>query len=71
MRSHIRELLFSDPDGKGLWQIADRKEVTGLYEAFSSPSTRNYGLLSRHQIYQRIFMLCGIQIWMKRFNPEL
>ncbi len=71
MCSHIKELLFSDPDGKGLWQIADRKEVAELYEAFSSPSTRNYGLLSRHQIYQRIFMLCGIQIWMKRFKPEL
>ena len=71
MRSHIKDLLFSDADGKGLWLIADRQEVLNLYSAFSSPATRNYGLLSRHQIYQRIFMLCGIQTWMKKFNPEL
>ncbi|MFZ2658306.1 MAG: asparagine synthase (glutamine-hydrolyzing) [Victivallales bacterium] len=71
MRSHIKELLFSDPAGEGLWRLVDRKEVLALHEAFSSPSTRDYGLLSRHQIYQRIFMLCGIQTWMQKFNPEL
>ncbi|HCE45608.1 MAG TPA: asparagine synthase (glutamine-hydrolyzing) [Lentisphaeria bacterium] len=70
MRGHIKDLLFSDPAGEGLWRVVDRKEVLALHEAFSSPSTRDYGLLSRHQIYQRIFMLCGLQTWIRKFNPE-
>ncbi len=71
MRSHIKDLLFSDPAGEGLWRLVDRKEVLSLHEAFSSPSTRDYGLLSRHQIYQKIFMLCGLQTWIRKFNPEI
>lgn len=71
MRSHIKDLLFSDPAGEGLWRLVDRKEALSLHQAFSSPTTRDYGLLSRHQIYQRIFMLCGLQTWMQKFKPEL
>ncbi len=70
--TYIRDLLFSKPDGEGIWRILNnRKAVFSLFEKFSDPNPVNYSTLSRHQIYQRMFMLCGIQIWMNKHNPEL
>jgi asparagine synthetase B (glutamine-hydrolysing) len=72
LHAYIRDLLFSKQDGEGIWGILDnRKTVISLFEKFSDPNSANYISLSRHQVYQRIFMLCGIQIWMNRHNPEL
>ncbi len=72
MNAYIKELLFSTPDGVGIWNIFNnRKSLLDLFEKFSSISSSDYDTLSRYQIYQRIFMLCGIQLWFKKFNPEL
>jgi asparagine synthase (glutamine-hydrolysing) len=72
LREYIRNLLFSKREGEGVWRIiGDRKTAMSLFEKFSDPNPVSYSTLSRHQIYQRIFMLCGIQIWMDRHNPEL
>ncbi|MFA6568407.1 MAG: asparagine synthase (glutamine-hydrolyzing) [Victivallales bacterium] len=72
LHEYIRDLLFSKPDDEGIWRImGNRKTVISLFEKFSAPNPVNYSTLSRHQIYQRMFMLCGIQIWMNRHNPEL
>ncbi|HBC87122.1 MAG TPA: asparagine synthase (glutamine-hydrolyzing) [Lentisphaeria bacterium] len=72
LSTYIKDLLFSQKDGEGIWRILNNKKtVVSLFDKFTDPSPVNYSTLSRHQIYQRIFMLCGIQVWMNKHNPEL
>lgn len=70
MMAYLRETLFDAPDGEGAWAVFDKGRLDGLWRMFSAPDDAKRSLLSRYQVYQRVFMLASLQIWFKRRKPE-
>jgi len=66
MREFIRDLLVS-PNARNRC-ICRPAAVEALFSAFINRQPSN---LSRYQVYQRVFMLLSLELWLRRWNPSL
>jgi len=67
MREFLRELLLSPQARLAAWFRPEM--VEGIWQAFVD--ARTAGGLSRYQRYQRIFLLASLELWLRRWEPEL
>ncbi len=71
MKDYLRELLFSSKADSGVWTVLKRSEGERLWRLFADPDAaeKARSKISRHQIYQRVFILASVQIWFNKWNP--
>lgn len=67
MQEYLRDLLTS-PDARNR-SICQPRMVETLLSTFLSRS--RLPNLSRYQVYQRVFMLLSLELWLRRWQPSL
>jgi asparagine synthase (glutamine-hydrolysing) len=70
MREYFKDLFFSEEADDGIWRIFNKSEFELLWNQFDNGSDFSRSLISRFQVYQRIFILASLQVWFKTFKPE-
>lgn len=68
MCNWMRETLCSQ--NSRIYQLLDAKEVNSWVEQFLT-NERNKTSWSREGLYQRIFMLLSLEIWMRKYNISI
>lgn len=71
MRSHLDATLFDRREGEGVWAVFNKPDSISLRRMFMSPDASDRSSLSRHQVYQRVFMLASLDTWMRRWSLSI
>jgi asparagine synthase (glutamine-hydrolysing) len=67
MNEFLRELLLSSSNRSGALLVPGSAQA--LFAAFRGSGRRHE--LSTYQVYQRIFMLASLELWLRKWSPSL